>query len=157
MSKSSYNLLVVDDEPEIREVIVDALESYELNIQQASSVSEARKVLKDSEIDIVFTDIKMPGESGIVLLDEISQEKPEFPVVLITAFLDKSKTIQEFKKGAFDILEKPFEEEQIQATIKRAINKICLIKNLEEAQKQLSHKDKLEAKKENNSKINFFK
>jgi len=119
-------LLVVDDDLAMREMLVSLFGERGFAVQQASSADEALERLRDVEYDVVLSDIKMPGRSGIEMVGEIREMRPETPVVLMTAFGSIDSVIESMRAGAFDYITKPFEPESVMLTIDRAIERRAL-------------------------------
>jgi DNA-binding NtrC family response regulator len=119
--EESRTLLVVDDDLAMREMLVSLFVERGFAVQQAASADEALECLRDVEYDVVLSDIKMPGRSGIEMVGEIREMRPETPVVLMTAFGSIDSVIESMRAGAFDYITKPFETESVMITIDRAI------------------------------------
>jgi len=124
--EESRTLLVVDDDLAMREMLASLFVERGFAVQQASSADEALECLRDVEYDVVLSDIKMPGRSGIEMVGEIREMRPETPVVLMTAFGSIDSVIESMRAGAFDYITKPFEAEAVMLTIDRAIERRVL-------------------------------
>jgi DNA-binding NtrC family response regulator len=124
--EESRKLLVVDDDLAMREMLACLFMERGFAVQQAASADEALERLRDIEYDVVLSDIKMPGRSGIEMVGEIRQMRPETPVVLMTAFGSIDSVIESMRAGAFDYITKPFETESVMLTIDRAIERRAL-------------------------------
>ncbi len=124
--EDSRTLLVVDDDLAMREMLVSLFKERGFTVQQAASADEALERLRDVEYDVVLSDIKMPGRSGIEMVGEIREMRPETPVVLMTAFGSIDSVIESMRAGAFDYITKPFESESVMLTIDRAIERRVL-------------------------------
>ena len=124
--EESRTLLVVDDDLAMREMLVSLFKERGFAVQQAASSDEALDRLRDVEYDVVLSDIKMPGRSGIEMVGEIREMRPETPVVLMTAFGSIDSVIESMRAGAFDYITKPFESESVMLTIDRAIERRVL-------------------------------
>jgi two-component system response regulator FlrC len=105
----SLTVLVVEDDFDLREALVDTLELAGMNAIEAEDGESAILRLKDSAVDMVVSDINMPGINGHVLLDYVRQQFPGIPVLLMTAFGQVDKAVDAIRKGAVDYLLKPFE------------------------------------------------
>lgn len=112
-------LLVVDDEADLREIVSSELEFMGAKVFQAENVSVAKSILNAHKIDLIVSDIRMPGGTGIDLLNFIKAKSKDVPpIILITGFADIS-TEDAFNQGAEALLSKPFKlEELIQMAIK---------------------------------------
>jgi len=101
-------LLIVDDEPDLRGILSSELEYLGAKVYQAENVSAAKLIIDQHHIDLVISDIRMPGETGIDLLNYIKSKSIDAPpVILITGFADISNQ-SAIEKGAAALLSKPF-------------------------------------------------
>lgn len=118
----SDRILVVDDEAAIREIVSSMLVGANFQARQASNGVEALSLLESGdEYDLVLSDLLMPEMDGIALLERSKEKFPDMPVVMLTAVLDVSVALQAIRNGAYDYLLKPFEREQLLATVRRAL------------------------------------
>ncbi|MCI5146023.1 MAG: sigma-54-dependent Fis family transcriptional regulator [Candidatus Electrothrix sp. AR3] len=117
------HILIVDDEQSMRDFlgILFTREGYE--VTSAADAVAALKISKKEKIDIVITDIRMPGMNGLELLKELKQRFPVLPVIMITAFASPDDAVQAMKSGAFDYITKPFNVDEIVNVIKAAIQR----------------------------------
>jgi two-component system response regulator AtoC len=120
-------VLVADDELNMRRVLEAMLrrEGYEV-ITAANGVEAMGGMGTKGGVHTVITDLKMPGLDGMGLLKRLSAEYPDVPVVMITAHGSVESAVEAVKLGAFDYLEKPFEQEQIRQVVAKAINTYAL-------------------------------
>lgn len=101
-------ILVVDDEADLRDIVASELEFMGAKVHQAENISFAQKILSESNIDLIISDIRMPGGTGIDLLEVVKARGPQkIPVILITGFADIT-TEDAFHKGAEALVNKPF-------------------------------------------------
>jgi CheY-like chemotaxis protein len=101
-------LLVVDDETDLRDIVASELEYMGAKVFQAENITIAQKILSENKIDLIISDIRMPGGTGIDLLDVVKSRHTDIPpVILITGFADIT-TEDAFNKGAEALLNKPF-------------------------------------------------
>ena len=107
----SHNLpiLVVEDDPNLREAVCDTLELAGEAVVSAGSGEEALELLAQQSVALVVSDVRMMPMDGITLLKEISQRLPHLPVVLMTAYADVDRAVEAMRCGACDFLLKPFE------------------------------------------------
>jgi putative nucleotidyltransferase with HDIG domain len=118
----SDRILVVDDEEAIREIVTSMLASARFGTCQASSGTEALALLQSGEeFDLVLSDLMMAGMDGLALLERTKEKYPDVPVVMVTAVHDIQAALQAIRNGAYDYLLKPFEREQLLATVHRAL------------------------------------
>ena len=121
-------ILIVDDEKNYL-VVLEALlgaEGYE--IVTANDAKAALATVREADLDMLITDMKMPGMSGMELLEECKKMKPELPVIMMTAFGTIEMAVEAIKKHAYDYIQKPFENEQLKQTVKKALENYRLIK-----------------------------
>src|SRR5207244_2762477 len=115
-------ILVVDDEEAIREIVAAMLRSARYECRQAASGLEALALLNSGEeFELMLSDLMMPEMDGSTLLERIKERYPDLPVVMVTAVHDISVALQAIRDGAYDYLLKPFEREQLLATVRRAL------------------------------------
>ena len=115
-------ILVVDDEETIREIVSSMLGGANFQSRQAASGAEALSILESGdEFDLVLSDLMMAEMDGIALLERSKERFPDVPVVMVTAVHDLSVALQALRNGAYDYLLKPFEREQLLATVRRAL------------------------------------
>ena len=111
-------ILVVEDDPRLREAIVDTLMLKGHEVSEAPNGIEAMAVLTHQDIDLVLSDINMPGMDGLELLDKVKQAHPWLPMVLMTAYGDVGQAVKAMQRGANDYLMKPFELAELDALLK---------------------------------------
>jgi len=117
-------ILVVDDEETIREIVSSMLNGAHFPTRQAASGAEALALLESGdEFDLVLSDLMMPEMDGIALLERAKERYPDLPIVMVTAVHDIQVALQALRNGAYDYLLKPFEREQLLATVRRALEK----------------------------------
>src|SRR5437879_12205 len=115
-------ILVVDDEEAIREIVASMLSSAGYGCKQAGSGMEALAVLTSGEeFELMLSDLMMADLDGIGLLERTKEKYPDMPVVMVTAVHDISVALAAIRNGAYDYLLKPFEREQLMATVRRAL------------------------------------
>ncbi len=121
-------ILVVDDEKIMRDSIREALSVSGYDVICAEDGIAARDILNRQEFDIVLSDIKMPGMSGIELLKYVKQINPDTLVIIMTAFGTIESAIEAMREGAFDYLTKPFSVDQIEVVIDKAYSYIDIVR-----------------------------
>jgi putative nucleotidyltransferase with HDIG domain len=115
-------ILVVDDEEAIREIVASMLSSAGYACKQAGSGMEALAVLNSGEeFELMLSDLMMADLDGIGLLERTKEKYPDMPVVMVTAVHDISVALAAIRNGAYDYLLKPFERDQLLATVSRAL------------------------------------
>jgi len=119
---ASDRILVVDDEEAIREIVSSMLTGAHFQARQACSGVEALSMLESGEeYDLVLSDLMMAEMDGIQLLERAKERFPDMPVVMVTAVHDIQVALAAIRNGAYDYLLKPFEREQLLATVRRAL------------------------------------
>ncbi|HWZ83973.1 MAG TPA: HD domain-containing phosphohydrolase [Terriglobales bacterium] len=115
-------ILVVDDEETIREIVCAMLAGAQFETRRAASGVEAMALLESGEeFDLVLSDMLMAEMDGAALLERAKEKFPDVPVVMVTAVSDIQVALQALRHGAYDYLTKPFEREQLLATVRRAL------------------------------------
>src|SRR5437016_66064 len=104
---SEPNVLVVDDERDIRELLTITLGRMGLKVDTASDLAEARRRLLDLRYALCFTDMRLPDGSGQEIIELIANDYPETPVAMITAYGNVDAAVKALKAGAFDFVSKP--------------------------------------------------
>ncbi|WP_315388974.1 sigma-54 dependent transcriptional regulator [uncultured Stenotrophomonas sp.] len=113
--------LVVDDERDIRELLVLTLGRMGLRISTAANLAEARELLASNPYDLCITDMRLPDGNGIELVTEIAQNYPRTPVAMITAFGSMDLAVEALKAGAFDFVSKPVDIAVLRGLVKHAL------------------------------------
>ncbi|MFL0797847.1 MAG: phosphate regulon transcriptional regulator PhoB [Cellvibrionaceae bacterium] len=118
-------ILIVDDEPAIREMIAMALEMADFNCLQAENALQAHSLIIDERPDLVLLDWMMPGTSGIELARRLRQDDmtAELPIIMLTAKAEEDNTIQGLEVGADDYVTKPFSTRELIARIKSLLRR----------------------------------
>lgn len=117
------SVLIVDDERSMRDFLKILLEKEDHEVTTAESGEKAIAVISKQTVDVVVSDIRMPGMTGIELLESLKDSSPELPVILITAFASPDDAVLAMKNGAFDYISKPFNVDEIKAVIESATSK----------------------------------
>src|SRR5689334_18154449 len=125
MSKTAH-ILVVDDEVNIRNALVTMLEKRGYQALGASTGEEALQCLEDARMDLVITDLRMPGISGIEFLRRLKDKWPDTEVLLITAFGSIDTAVEAMRMGAYDYLTKPIDRERFGVVVERALERHTL-------------------------------
>ena len=119
---SAERILVVDDEDAIREIVTSMLTSAGFQCTQAGSGVQALKILDSGQtFSLMLSDLMMAELDGIGLLEQVKDKYPDMPCVMVTAVHDISVALAAIRNGAYDYLLKPFEREQLLATVRRAL------------------------------------
>ncbi len=117
------SILVVDDERSMRDFLKILLTKEGYKVETAAGGADALQLLEEHTFNLVISDIKMDGMSGLELLNEIKEQNPSLPVVMITAFASPNDAVFAMKNGAFDYISKPFNVDEIKSVIIAATSK----------------------------------
>jgi DNA-binding NtrC family response regulator len=123
---SQSRLLIVDDDTAMREMLASLFRDRGYSVDAAVSAAEALGKASDQYFDVVLSDIRMPGKTGIEMVGELRKRLPETPVVLMTAFGSIDSAVESMRTGAFDYITKPFEPDAVVLTIERALERRAL-------------------------------
>ena len=110
-------ILVVDDDPVLKLILVHEFKSKDFKVLAASSGNEAIRLVQQNKIDIILSDIQMPDGDGLELLDAIKKIAPKVPVLLFMSGFSNITPEEAIKRGAYAILPKPFERAVLQEII----------------------------------------
>jgi two-component system, NtrC family, response regulator PilR len=117
------SILIVDDERSMRDFLKILLTKEGYDVATAPNGASALDHLKDNPCDLIITDNRMPGMSGLDLLAAVKEDQPDMPVIMITAFASPNDAVQAMKNGAFDYISKPFNVDEIKSVIESATKK----------------------------------
>jgi len=120
IGERNHTVWIVDDDRSIRWVLEKALAREGIPHQTFSSAYEVRQALTLGEPQVLISDIRMPGESGLELLAEVKERHPQIPIIIMTAYSDLDSAVAAFQGGAFEYLPKPFDVDHALALIRRA-------------------------------------
>ena len=113
--------LIVDDEPDIRELLSMTLEQMGLETVTAAKLSKAKKLLESEHFDLCLTDMKMPDGNGLELVEYVQLSLPQLPIAMITAYGNMTIAVDALKKGAFDFISKPIELMRLRNIVESAL------------------------------------
>lgn len=133
-------ILVVDDEKAQRDILKVILKSEGYTVESAGSATEAIKRFEEETFDLVLSDLKMPDNDGLFILDRLFKINPAVCVIIMTAHGSIDSAVEAIKKGAFDYLTKPLDREELLISIVRAFEKLNLIHQNKILQQQLSER-----------------
>ena len=123
-------ILIVDDDRNLCRVLKGLLEKAGSNVLTAYDVDTALPIIDKRDLDLIITDLKMPGKSGIDLLTSTQVRKPAVPVIIITAYGNIESAVDAIKKGTYDFITKPFDENELLNVIKKALSESSKNKEL---------------------------
>jgi nitrogen regulation protein NR(I) len=121
MLPEKKQVLIVDDEPNLRKILSAQLSRDGYDVLTAEDGEQGLAYLRDHHIDLVITDLKMPKVDGMTLLRRALQEDPDLPVVMITAHGTVDTAVEALKIGAFDYLTKPFDKDEVRQIVAKAL------------------------------------
>ena len=124
------NVLVVDDDPDVLSMLERLLKKLEYNPLVAQNGEEAVRIIDTYKIDVVVSDLVMPEMDGMELLKRVKTRKGDIPFLMITGHPTIETAVEAIKKGAYDYLTKPFQVEEVQIKIDRALEKRGLRRSL---------------------------
>ena len=119
----NHKILIVDDEKNILRVVSTTLKNERYDITAAQSAEEAIEKFGRDGFDLVITDLKLPGQSGLDLLAYVKAQEPDLPVIMITAFGTIETAVDAMKKGAFNYLTKPVNPDELLTVVREAVEK----------------------------------
>lgn len=122
MALERENILIVDDDVHILELIQRHLQSLNYHSFKAISVKEAIAILQDHAIDLLITDLQMPGVDGLQLVKYVSEHFPDIPKLAVTGFPSVDGALKAMKSGALDYLIKPFTKEELKNAVKKSLS-----------------------------------
>src|SRR5215475_13625688 len=121
-------ILIVDDETNVRRILVSNLRLDQHQVWEAAGVGEAQRSLAANDFDVVVTDQKMQDGDGLTVLASARENDPTLPVILLTAVASIELAVESMRSGAFDFLTKPFQPEVVRATVRRACERTRLLR-----------------------------
>ena len=113
MPEANASVLIIDDDPEFRDLVVRLLRTVGLDTQQFSSVSDFLKADPSDGPTCLVLDVRLPGRSGLELQRELAAANRQLPIIFITAHADIPMTVQAMKGGAIEFLTKPFRDQEL--------------------------------------------
>ncbi len=122
-----HKILVIDDEEVVLDSCTQVLDGGDCQVTTANNGAEGLKRLEEVQPDLVFLDLKMPGLSGLEVLERIRGKQPLMVVIVITGYATVSSAVEAMKKGAFDFLPKPFTPEELRLIAKRGLEHSRLV------------------------------
>ncbi len=117
VASTKGKILIIDDEPEVREVLRIHLESADYNVIEASDGEEGVNLMKSGsnllQVGMIICDIRMPKVNGIEAIDYLRKHAPSIPIVVVTGYPDSDLAVSLLKKGVQDYMVKPIEKEKL--------------------------------------------
>ena len=128
---TNQSVWVVDDDKSIRFILNKALTNAGMRTHVFESAYEMLDSLEHETPAVILTDVRMPGIDGYQLLNEVKAKHPDIPVVVMTAYSDLDSTVKAFREGAFEYLPKPFDINDVEETLRRALKQSVVGENIE--------------------------
>ena len=123
MAESAGSVLVVDDSPQICKTLTDVLGMAGYNVRSAPSAERALQIMEGTSFDLIITDLKMSGMSGMDFVGRLKGIAPGLPVVILSGFGDMDSVIEAMRAGVADYLKKPFSIDEVLEVVKREVRK----------------------------------
>src|ERR1035437_8605498 len=133
-------ILVVDDDDSLRWVLQTQLEQMGYTVIAAADGAKAIEAIEKDPPALVLTDLKMPGMSGMELLEQIRHGYPELPVLIVTAFGTIQSAVQAMRAGAYDYLAKPIDYDELALSVKRVLEHFRLVEEVRTLRASLDRK-----------------
>jgi len=118
---TNATILVVDDDERLRQTLSLLLRTAGHEVVAAADAAAAEDILRERDVDLVISDVRMPGGSGLDLLDGVKRLEVDTPVILLTAYGTVASAVQAMQRGAFDYVLKPFDAEELKLRVSRAL------------------------------------
>lgn len=128
---SQYTALIIDDEPDIRDLIALTLQRMDMECYQAGSVSEALALLQQRPYHFCITDMKLPDGNGLEIIELCNAKYPDMPIAMITAFGSMDLAVNALKAGAFDLVAKPIDIVRLRELVQAALRLTKVPANLD--------------------------
>ena len=125
---NEYSILIVDDEPNYLIVLSELLQDEGFEVFTAPDGEQGIKIVNDVDLDIVITDMQMPGMDGIQFMLQIKEKLSDLPVIVITAYAEVDKAVEAMQAGAFSYLAKPFSNDELIVSLRKAAQHYALIR-----------------------------
>jgi two-component system response regulator AtoC len=136
--KTPYQLLVVDDDPQMQLFLKETLERQQYNVSVTETAEDALDLLKESRFDLILMDVQLPGISGLDALDEIQKVDRRTPIIIMTAHGTRDSALDAVRRGAYDYFTKPFSLDELEIIVRRALEKRRLLAELESLGQELA-------------------
>ncbi len=131
-------ILVVDDEPNYRVILEEILRDEGFEVFTANSGTEGLPIVQNTDLDLVISDMKMPGMDGIQFLENIKKINRRLPVILITAYAEVEMAVEAMRLGAFTYIAKPFSNEALLANVNKALEHYELVREIKRLRDEIT-------------------
>jgi len=133
-----HTILVVDDEPNYQIVLAEILRDEGFEVFTAESGLEGLPIVRETDLDLIISDMKMPGMDGIQFLEQIKKINKGLPVILITAYAEVEKAVEAMRLGAYTYLAKPFSNDALLASVHKAIEHYNLVREIKRLREEVT-------------------
>ena len=140
LTKNDIEILIIDDDADVRENIRDLLSTEFVKTQAFESPVEVLKLLSVNSHYVVLTDLRMPDHDGLEFAQQVQAIQTDIPVILMTGYGEVSVAVQAMKQGVYDFIEKPFDTDILIEILKRAVEKRFLDLSLQMTQQELAYR-----------------
>ncbi|WP_457577306.1 sigma-54-dependent transcriptional regulator [Desulfomarina sp.] len=123
-----HSILIVDDEPNYLVVLSELLRDEGFEVFTGSGGEEGLRIVQDVDLDIVVTDMQMPGMNGLQFMLKLKEKRPNLPVIVITAFAEVDKAVEAMQAGAFSYLAKPFSNDELIVNLHKAVHHYSILR-----------------------------
>ena len=141
----THNILVVDDEPKLCDLLASALGQNGISVFTAGNGLHALKVLESEDIDLLISDWRMPGMDGPQLLAEVKTRYPQLPVIVMTAYSTVKNAVESMRNGAFDYIAKPFDIDELDITVSKALQFRDILKDNQRMRAELDEHQQIDS------------
>jgi two-component system response regulator AtoC len=132
------HVLIVDDDPNMCELLEAGLKRRDFDVHTATSCAQALEAIPQYEFDIIVTDLNMRGLSGVALCERVAANRPDIPVVVITAFGSLDTAVAAIRAGAYDFVTKPFDTDELALILDRAVQYRTLREEVRQLRRRLA-------------------
>jgi DNA-binding NtrC family response regulator len=131
MKRLSASAVVADDDPDIRDILSDTLNSVGAKVTAVTNGQECLERVETDIPDVLLLDIELPGKNGLAVLKELRSRQSNTSVIMITAYGSIDRAVEAMKEGAFDFITKPFDLDHIVMVVEKAVERQRLKRGLE--------------------------
>jgi len=135
-------ILVIDDDPQMRFFLDQALKTEDYEVMLAEDAEKGLELMESEVFSLVMTDVRLPGMSGLDAVREVKRLNPKAVVIVMTAYSAKDTALEAVKRGAYDFFAKPFKVGEMRTVIRRALERIELTEQIDQLRSELRNRDK---------------
>src|SRR5688500_192034 len=138
MAVDTYQILVVDDDPQMQFFLKEALEREKYAVTVRPSAEAALEALRPGAFDLILMDVRLPGMSGLDAVHEVQKTDRRTPIIIMTAHGTRDTALEAVRRGAYDYFTKPLRLDEMEIIVRRALEKTRLLGELEQLKQQLA-------------------